>query len=159
MYQYFQLGNIISTVLFLQAVRKRFVYHQSCFVQQLCAVCVWQPCWSPQTHSTASWMVIWVTYCWVPWQSEKQQGMWSRVTQSYKRKPCFHWRGEGWKRQQTGAGGHGLEHTDQCEQEGGYPCSGKGRRAQDCSIVGEEGALRQTWWKGFDRGSSALTGC
>lgn len=39
-YQYFQLGSITATVLFLQAVRKGCVYHQSCLVQQLCAVCV-----------------------------------------------------------------------------------------------------------------------
>lgn len=57
------------------------------------------------------------------------------------------------------AGGHGLEHTDQCEQEGEYPCSEKGRRAQDYSIVGEEEAQRQTWRKGFGRGGNALTGC
>lgn len=58
------------------------------------------------------------------------------------------------------AGGHDFVHTDQCEQEQGYPYSGRGRRAQDYSIVGEEEeAQRQTCRKRFGRGSSALTGC
>lgn len=52
MYQYFQLGSITATVLFLQGVRKGCVCHQSCLVQQLCAVCVRTMLKSPDTlHS------------------------------------------------------------------------------------------------------------
>lgn len=155
MYQYFQLHTFTAPVLFHQAVWKRCVlYIISPALYNSCVQCVWEPCWRPQAHSTASWMVIWVTYCWVPWQPEKQQGVWSWVTQSYKRKSCFHWGAEVWKGLQTLAGGHGY--AGHWELKGEYPCSGKGRSAQDYSTVGEEEEVqRQTWRKG----SSALTGC
>lgn len=52
MYQYFQMGSVTVIVLFLQGVHTGCVCHQSCLVQQLCAVCVRTVLKSPDTlHS------------------------------------------------------------------------------------------------------------